>query len=98
MSIGKNIKIFRIKAGMQQKELGEKLGKRVQYLSAIENDKREPSLTLLKQIAGALKVPVSMLLWDEVEDIKDDTPVGRLQMLLLELVSAKGKDAQARQS
>jgi len=84
MSIGRNIKVFRTNAGLKQKELADKLGKQVQYLSAIENDKREPSLSLLRQIADALDVPASNLLWED-EAADEGNRVGKLQKLLMEL-------------
>jgi len=87
MSIGKNIKIFRINAGLKQKELADKLGKKVQYLSAIENDKREPSLSFLRQIADALGVPASTLLWENIDTPDEGSHVGMLQKLVTELAS-----------
>ncbi|MHB8131928.1 MAG: helix-turn-helix domain-containing protein [Mobilitalea sp.] len=87
MSIGKNIKVFRINAGLKQKELADKLGKKVQYLSAIENDKREPSLSFLRQIAGALNVPASSLLWENIATTDEGNHVGTLQKLVMELAS-----------
>jgi transcriptional regulator with XRE-family HTH domain len=87
MSIGKNIKVFRINAGLKQKELADKLGKKVQYLSAIENDKREPSLSLLRQIADALDVPASSLLWENIATTDEGNHVGMLQKLVMELAS-----------
>lgn len=61
----------------------------MQYLSAVENEKREPSLSLLKQIAEVIGVPASMLLWEDIGEIHDDTLEGRLKNLLVELASSR---------
>lgn len=87
MSIGKNIKLFRINAELKQKELAEKLGKKAQYISAIENGKKEPSLSLLKDIANVLKVPMSMFFWEDTTNLKKDSKIEKLQQLLFEFAS-----------
>lgn len=81
MSVGKNIKLFRINSNLKQKELAEKLDIEVSYLSSIENDKKEPSLSLLKKISKELDVPIAMFFWEET----DKTPLGTLKKLLFEL-------------
>lgn len=61
MSIGKNIKNARKKAGLTQKELAEKMGSTQQNLAQYESGKRNPKLETLNKIAEALKIPVSLL-------------------------------------
>ena len=51
MTVGKNIKLFRINAGLKQKDLANTIGVKDSYLSTIESGKKEPSLTLLKKIS-----------------------------------------------
>jgi transcriptional regulator with XRE-family HTH domain len=87
MSVGKNIKLFRINAGLKQKELAEKLGKKAQYINAIENEKKEPSLSLLKEIAHVLKVPISMFFWEDTAKLGKNSRIGKLQQLLFEFAS-----------
>ncbi len=54
MAVGKNIKLFRTVVGLKQKELAQMVEIQESYLSSIENDKKEPSLSLLKKISKAL--------------------------------------------
>lgn len=87
MSVGKNIKLFRINANLKQKELAKKVGIKDSYLSSIENEKKEPSLSLLKKISEVLDVPISMFFWENMEKDGIETPIGRLKKLLFQLDS-----------
>lgn len=62
MKIGKAIKIARIKRGLQQKELAESLGVSANYISLLENDKRDPSWSFICRASDALKTPIPLLL------------------------------------
>lgn len=64
MSLGKTIKLLRISSGLKQKELAPKLGITPNYLSLVENDKREPSMSFLRALAGELDLPLGLFLWD----------------------------------
>ena len=54
MSIGNKIRNARKKAGLTQKELGERLGISYQTIAQWENDLRNPKITTLQKIARAL--------------------------------------------
>lgn len=62
MEIGDRIKELRLEKGLTLKELGEKIGMSVSFLSDVENSRSNPSLKRCKQIAIGLNVPVSLLL------------------------------------
>lgn len=64
MQIGTNIKVLRTARQIKQKELAEKLGITVPYLSMIENNSKRPSLTLLEKLAKALNAPLALLFSD----------------------------------
>lgn len=66
MNIGSSIKKFRSMRRLTQRKLAEKVGITVSYLSQIENDKREPSNSLLRELCGALEIPNEVLFWDAV--------------------------------
>lgn len=68
MRIGKTLKLIRILKGLKQKELADKLGISPNYLSAVENDKREPSLSFIKLVSKKLDVPVSFLFLDNIDE------------------------------
>lgn len=61
MSLGTAIKTARVRRNIKQKVLAVKMGVSKSYLSLIENDKREPSLSFLKKLADELAIPLSML-------------------------------------
>ncbi len=56
VTTGQRIKAARKKAGMTQKELGEKLGLSFQSIAQWENDLRNPKYDTLQRIAAALGV------------------------------------------
>lgn len=62
MQIGERIKAARKKAGLTQKQLGEKMGISYQAVAQWENDLRNPKIETLRAIANALGVPVSDLI------------------------------------
>ena len=68
LTIGEQIKEVRKKAGLTQKELGERLGVSYQSIAQWENNLRKPKYDTLKRIAEALDVsPMDLLV--------DGTPV-----------------------
>jgi len=62
MTIGAAIKQLRTRKHMNQLQLITKAKINQGFLSQIEKGQREPSLTVIKRIAGALDVPVQVLL------------------------------------
>ena len=54
MKLGKAIKLCREQKGYNRSELAEKANLSVSYVSLLENDKRDPSLSKVEKIAGAL--------------------------------------------
>lgn len=61
MDLGKIIKLLRTSAGLKQEELAERLHVSSNYISLIENNKREPSLSFLRELANELGVPLGLL-------------------------------------
>ena len=61
MNIGENIRQARQKAGLTQKELGEKLGVSQAAVGQFENDKSTPKIETLQKIATALNIKLSEL-------------------------------------
>src|ERR1700761_7831069 len=59
---GQRLRHARRARGLTLADLGAKVGRTPSVLSLIENGKREPRLSLVEQLAGALGVPVSDLL------------------------------------
>ncbi|ADJ64394.1 XRE family transcriptional regulator [Herbaspirillum huttiense] len=61
MNLGSAIQLCRVKQGLSQSALAEKANCSVSYLSMLENSKRDPTLSTIKSIAGALGVPIEIL-------------------------------------
>ena len=61
--IGKRIKEVRAQRGMSQADLAEEVNLSVPYISFIETDNKQASLTALVSIADALCVSVDVLLF-----------------------------------
>lgn len=65
MTIGSQVRKYRILKGWNLRELGEKAGLAASTLSDIENDKAMPSIKRLRNIAEALGVSLEELLKQE---------------------------------
>lgn len=61
MSIGENIREARLKAGLTQKQLGERIGITAQSVAQWETGRREPKLKSLEKIADALHVSLASI-------------------------------------
>ena len=68
MSIGYTLKLLRTASNLKQSFLANELDVTPNYLSLVENEKREPSLTFLKKFSKKLDVPLGYLLWLALED------------------------------
>ena len=55
-SLGKALKKARIDTGISQRELARRTGLRQSHLSLIENDRHDPSATIVRTLAQALGV------------------------------------------
>lgn len=65
--IGNKIKEHRVGQGLSLRDLGKMTGLTASFLSQIENDLTEPSITSLQKIATALKVPMFTFLNDNFQ-------------------------------
>lgn len=63
MDIGKTIKDLRLKKGFNQGDFALKCGLSQSYLSLIEKGRKEPTLSLLKQISSCLAIPTPILVF-----------------------------------
>lgn len=72
MRIGSIIKTERKNRGLSQKQLADHCSITVTYLSLIENDKKEPTVSLLRTLAENLHLPLPILLFMSLDD--EDIP------------------------
>lgn len=61
ISLGKQIKYLREKAGLTQEKLAEKSGISLDYLGKIEVNINKPGLKTLIKISSALNIPIKNL-------------------------------------
>ncbi len=86
MKLGRALKLMRTASGLKQKEVAAKLRVTQNYLSLIENGKRNPSLSILKALARVLGVPIGLFfLWEEVEAGPSEKSLDQLRTLLARL-------------
>jgi transcriptional regulator with XRE-family HTH domain len=95
LNYGKAIRIVRTAYGLTQTELAERLSIGASHLSLIEARKREPSLKVVNDIAGALGVPPHLLtlLASEPADVEDpdkSPEIAELAKALLKLLVNAG--------
>lgn len=70
-TLGSAIKQLRLAKGLTQKDLAKKVGVTSGYLSQLENDHRDPTVSLLSRIASAtgVSLPVIQLMTLDAEDV-----------------------------
>lgn len=61
MNVGQAIRLCRTQRGVSQSAIANRANCSVSYLSMLENNKRDPTLSTVTKIAEALHVPVALL-------------------------------------
>ena len=61
MNVGQAIRMCRTRRGVSQSAIADRAKCSVSYLSMLENNKRDPTLSTVTKIAEALHVPVGLL-------------------------------------
>lgn len=93
MNLGNAIKLCRTQKGYSQATLAEKADISVSYLSLLEQGKRDPNFSTVENIALALDVPVSMLVFlattkEELKGISSEV-AEKLSLNILQLLASK---------
>lgn len=96
LSIGEKIKTARKKAGLTQKELGEKLGVSAAMIAQYETGKRTPKIETIQKIAGAVGVSADEIGFGlpSIEEDYEKLVQISLQLHGLPQKSLSGKDEQ----
>jgi transcriptional regulator with XRE-family HTH domain len=94
MSVGRTIRNLRTAAGLKQKDFADRLDISPNYLSLVENDKREPSVSFLRNLASEIGIPLGLLFLDIEGDISKASPeeialIMRIQDLVFQLQRLK---------
>jgi len=95
MNVGQAIKMCRSRRGLSQAELARRAGCSVSYMSLLENNQRDPTLSTVEKIALALNVPIGILFFlaADSNDISgmDKELAGQLARTALELLNDSDK-------
>lgn len=75
MCIGKNIKKYRKDKGLTQNELAKKSNMSRTYLADIENNRYNPSVEILRNIANSLEVPLSSIIDNQSSNLAEQSSV-----------------------
>ncbi len=86
MTLGQTLKLLRTAANLKQAPLAQDLGVTVNYLSLVENNRREPSLSFLKKFAEQMDVPLGYFLWLALDE-KDSPEATELKEKMGNLLS-----------
>jgi transcriptional regulator with XRE-family HTH domain len=84
MSVGRAAKFARVAAGIKQKDLADRLDVSPNYLSLVENNKREPSISFLRNLAGELAIPIGLLFLNVDSDLSEVSPEERALLLRIQ--------------
>ena len=94
-TLGKKIKEYRLKRGMTQEELADKLLSKKSTVSDYENDKIDMKISLLREIVKILGVPLSHFLCEQDGDI--DGEVMQMAMALKQIKSKELRKVAIKQ-
>jgi transcriptional regulator with XRE-family HTH domain len=91
MNAGQIIRLVRTIERLPQGELARRLSVTSSYLSQIENGKKQPSLSLLKQISEEFSFPLPLLVLGDKSDKTHKEIFAELQNILSKLLLARAE-------
>lgn len=99
MNVGQAIRLCRTQRGVSQSAIANRANCSVSYLSMLENNKRDPTLSTVTKIAEALRVPVGLLFilaadQNELGAIDENVADQLMQSALASLGTSTNKTAQ----
>lgn len=100
MNVGQAIRLCRTRRGASQGAVARQASCSVSYLSMLENNRRDPTLSTLTRVAHALQIPVGLLFFlaSEQEDlgpIDGETAAKLMQCVDASLSRAANATAQS---
>ena len=101
MSIGLTLKLLRTASNLTQSSLAKDLNVTANYLSLVENGRKEPSLTFLKKFSKRLDSPLGYFLWlalEENESTEELSLKRKMDELLVNLMRQKGNNTPIMQN
>lgn len=89
MYAGQIIRLVRTVEGLPQGELARRLSVTSSYLSQVENGRKQPSLSFLKQVSDEFSFPLSLLVLGDQTDKAHREIFAELQNILAKLLLAR---------
>jgi len=81
MNLGQSLKYFRKRQGLNQKEVSSIAKVGIPHLSLIEKNRRDPSLQLLRKLAGIYNIPLPIIFFSSLEE--EDLPYTKYHYKLI---------------
>lgn len=94
MNSGTIIRLLRTAEGISQVGLSERIGVSRAYLSQVENNRKQPGLSFLKEVSKTFDIPLVLLLADE--DSSNSEVYNELKNILADVLAAKLKSVKTR--
>ena len=97
MTIGSTLKLLRTASNLTQSSLAKDLNVTANYLSLLENGRKEPSLTFLKRFSKKLDAPLGYFLWLALEENRSQEEFDlkhKMDELLVTIIREKRKNSQ----
>lgn len=92
--MGEAIRLLRTSAGLRQAELADRLSVSANYISLVENGKRDPSMSFLRSVTLEFGVPLGLLFLDigesgEPRSREEQALLLRIKDLMFEIVKRR---------
>lgn len=96
MRLGNAIRLCRTQLGKTQAELAKNAGISVSYLSLVEQDKRDPALSVITKLSNSLGIPVNLLIFLAAENTETaklpEELIDKLSSLIFKLLKERSDD------
>ena len=89
MNTGHIIKLIRTADGLGQGDLAEKLNVSRTYLCQIENGRKQPSLSFLKQFSNQVSVPLPLLVVGEQIENENEEIFAELREIFAKVLASR---------
>jgi len=89
MNTGHIIKLIRTADGLGQGDLAEKLNVSRTYLCQIENGRKQPSLSFLKQFSNQFSVPLPLLVVGEQIENENEEIFAELREIFAKVLASR---------
>ena len=97
MNVGTTLKLLRTTSNITQISLAKELEVSANYISLVENARKEPSLKLLRNYAKIFNAPLGYLLWLALEDEVSSEEIDlqrKMDRLLVNIIRGKGINSE----